>query len=120
MMLAAWGHRPLVTYDPAAAWEAALAHRPDVGLLDLGLPGISGWELARRLRAEVALAGMLLFAVTGYGRVADRQKSVEAGIFCHLVKPVEPDLLRRLLAGCGSRPAQDGGPLDPTNGSATV
>jgi DNA-binding response OmpR family regulator len=103
LMLSAWGHRPLVTYDPAEAWELAVTYRPDVGLLDIGLPGTSGWDLARRLRAEPSLAGMRLLAVTGYGTDRDRERSDEAGMDWHLVKPTDPDLLRRLLVVCGLR-----------------
>jgi CheY-like chemotaxis protein len=101
LMLALWGHRPLVAYDPAAALSLALHERPDVVLLDLGLRGMDGWQLARRLRAEPGLGGISIIAVTGYGRPADGEKSREAGID-HLLKPVEPDLLQRLLAAHGA------------------
>jgi CheY-like chemotaxis protein len=103
LMLSGWGHRPLVSYDAAEAWELAVTYLPDVGLLDIGLPGTNGWDLARRLRGEPSLAAMRFFAVTGYGMDHDRQRSAEAGMDWHLVKPVDPELLRQLLVVCGLR-----------------
>jgi two-component system CheB/CheR fusion protein len=106
LLLSQWGHRPLAAYDAAAALAVARAEMPDVALLDIGLPGMGGWELARRLRAEPALAGTQLIAVTGRHTEADREKSAAAGIRWHLVKPVEPDFLRRLLGVCGPQRAR--------------
>jgi DNA-binding response OmpR family regulator len=97
LLVSAWGHLALMAYDATAAWATAVAERPDVVLLDLGLPGVDGWELARRLRADPALRGAVLIAVTGHGREADRVRSAAAGIDQHLLKPVEPELLRKLL-----------------------
>jgi DNA-binding response OmpR family regulator len=74
-----------------------------VGVLDIGLPGTNGWDLARRLRGEPSLAGMRLFALTGYGTDRDRGRSAEAGMDWHLVKPVDPEVLRRLLVVYGLR-----------------
>jgi two-component system CheB/CheR fusion protein len=107
LLLTAWGHRPLLAYDAASAWAAALAERPDVILLDLGLPGVNGWELARRLRSHPGLEGTGLIAVTAYGGAADRQRSRAAGIDHHLLKPVEPELLRQTLAAYYPRPGSD-------------
>jgi CheY-like chemotaxis protein len=107
LLLAGWGHRPVVAYGGGGAWAAALAEKPDFVLLDLGLPGMDGWELARRLRNVPGLEGIILLAVTGYGQAIDREKSHAAGIDHHLVKPVEPQWLRRFLGafcaepGCG-------------------
>jgi two-component system CheB/CheR fusion protein len=103
LLLSLWGHRPLVAYDAAGAWAAALGARPDVVVLDLRLPDMSGWDLARRLRAEPALNGVKLIAVTGCDRDADRSRSEAAGIDWHLIKPVEPELLRQVLTVCGLR-----------------
>ena len=64
--------------------------RPDVVVLDIGLPGASGYEVARAIRAEPALAGVRLVAVTGYGRDEDRARCIDAGFDLHLVKPLEP------------------------------
>jgi CheY-like chemotaxis protein len=71
---------------------------PDVVLLDIGLPGIDGYEVARRLRGQADLPGLLIIAVTGYGQESDRQRAREAGFDQHLVKPVDLEILRRLLA----------------------
>ncbi len=103
-LLTLWGHRPLAAYDAATALETALAEKPDVVLLDIGLPGLNGWELARRLRGEPTLEGIVLIAVTGYGQRADLERSRAAGIDHHLLKPVEPDLLQRLLAAIAGSP----------------
>jgi two-component system CheB/CheR fusion protein len=106
LLLSLWGHRPLVAYDAQAALEAAGRQRPDLVLLDLAMPGVDGWELARRLRAEPALEGLVLLAVSGYGQPADRERSHAAGIDEHLLKPVDPHLLYRLLEQCQVRHQQ--------------
>jgi CheY-like chemotaxis protein len=82
--------------------EAVAAHQPDVVLLDLDLPGLDGLEVARRLRAQPALAGLKLVAVTGYGRDEDRQRTSEAGFDRHVVKPLTPDLIDELLRAFGA------------------
>jgi CheY-like chemotaxis protein len=81
--------------------------RPDVVLLDLEFPGpgADGWEVARRLRAAQALGGVVLITLAGYASVDDRQRCEAVGIDEHLVKPVDPEVLRRLLA-CGLWPAR--------------
>jgi CheY-like chemotaxis protein len=71
---------------------------PDVILLDLGVPGMDGYEVAHRLRELPALKDVLLVALTGYGREADRCRSLPAGFDGHLVKPAEADALKQLLA----------------------
>ncbi len=73
--------------------------RPEVVLLDIGLPGMDGYEVASRLRATPGLAGLRLVAVTGYGQESDRRRARLAGFDHHLVKPVDLDRLRALLAG---------------------
>jgi PAS domain S-box-containing protein len=87
-----------VAYDGPSALDAAASFRPDVVLLDIGLPGMDGYEVARRLRARTEFAGTLLVALTGWGQDEDRQRSRDAGFDRHLVKPVDPDALLRLLA----------------------
>jgi CheY-like chemotaxis protein len=67
-------------------------------LLDIGLPGMTGYEVARRLRAERPAEELLIVALTGYGQEEDRRRSQEAGIDLHFVKPVDPHALRDLLA----------------------
>jgi two-component system, sensor histidine kinase len=97
MLIELWGHEAKAVHDGAAALAAAAELRPEVILLDIGLPGIDGYEVARRLRAD-GLGGKLLVAMTGYGRDEDRRLAREAGFDEHLVKPVDPNVLRELLA----------------------
>jgi two-component system CheB/CheR fusion protein len=80
------------------ALESAREFRPDAVLLDIGLPGMSGYEVARALRDRPETRGTLVVAMTGYGQEADRRRSREAGIDHHLVKPLDPAEIRRLLA----------------------
>ena len=92
-----WGHEVRTANDGPSALECARGFRPQVVLLDVGLPGMDGYELARRLRAE-GLAGTLLVSVTGYGQEEDRRRAQEAGFDHHLTKPVDPDTLLRIVA----------------------
>jgi PAS domain S-box-containing protein len=92
------GYQTKVAYEAAMALAIAANLCPDVVLLDIGLPDMSGYELARRLRAEPWGAGMLLIAITGWGQEHDRRKSGEAGFNEHLTKPVDPELLIGLIA----------------------
>jgi len=92
------GHEVRVVYDGPAALETARTFKPQVGLLDIGMPGMDGVELARRLRRDPELKDALLVALTGYGRDEDRQRSSEAGFDAHLVKPVDVPALNALLA----------------------
>jgi len=89
--------RVQVASDGPSACQAALNKLPDVVLLDLALPGMDGWEVAKRLRGRTWEKKPFLIALTGYGGEEDRRRSLEAGIDLHLVKPVEPDFLRRVL-----------------------
>jgi len=90
---------------PAGNGQDGLAlierERPDLALVDLGLPVMSGFELARRVRANPALAATRLVALSGYGQDADVQASLEAGFDEHLTKPPDPDRLEALLKGNG-------------------
>jgi CheY-like chemotaxis protein len=97
LLLELWGHEVHPAYDGAAAFRMACELRPDVVLLDLGLPGMSGWELAARLRRQVGLERALLVATTGYGREEDRRLSRAAGCDVHLLKPVDLNVLADLL-----------------------
>ncbi|WP_284616683.1 ATP-binding protein [Aquabacterium humicola] len=92
------GHQVKVVHDGKAALDTALATRPDVAILDIGMPGLNGYELARRLRADAATAGMLLVAATGWGQRADKETALQAGFDHHLVKPIDTDALQRILA----------------------
>ena len=109
LLLEVWGHRPLVAYNAVTALELSLSQRPDVVLLDVGLPGMDGREVARRIRRQPGMAGVLLVAVTGYGGETEQHSSQEAGFDLHLLKPIDPEPLRELLA-VRRRRLQDGGP----------
>ena len=85
------GHAVTEATDGPGGLAAALRERPDIALVDVGLPGFDGYELARRLRATDA--GMYLVALTGYGQPDDRRRAMEAGFDAHLVKPVRPEAL---------------------------
>ncbi len=93
-------HEVQVTHDGGLAIEAVRRFRPEVVLMDIGLPGIDGYEVARRLRGDPALGSgiALLVAVTGYAEDDARRRSQEAGFDHHLVKPVDPDGVLALLA----------------------
>jgi signal transduction histidine kinase len=94
------GHRVEVASNGLAALEAAEAFLPDIAFLDIGMPGLNGYEVARRLRAAPALAQARLVAVTGWGTREDRARSEAAGFDAHLTKPVELDALHALIASC--------------------
>jgi signal transduction histidine kinase/FixJ family two-component response regulator len=96
-LLRLWGHEVEVAHDGATAVPFARLHRPDVVLLDIGLPGMDGYQVAGALRALPDLAGTLLIALTGYGQPSDRQRSLAAGFDHHLVKPVDLEDLQRLV-----------------------
>jgi CheY-like chemotaxis protein len=92
------GYQVGTARDGPSTLEAALEFRPDVVLLDIGLPGMNGYEVAQRMRQEPGLQKPVLIAVTGYGQESDRQRSREAGFDHHLVKPPDIDALRQLFA----------------------
>ncbi|HZY19844.1 MAG TPA: PAS domain-containing protein [Ramlibacter sp.] len=102
MLLGMGGHDVRVAYDGLAAVSAAQAFRPEVALLDIGMPGLSGHEVARALRQEPWAGALTLVAVTGWGQQDDRNAAREAGFDHHLTKPVDPSALERLLAGLGT------------------
>jgi PAS domain S-box-containing protein len=97
MLFELWGHEVMCAYDGRAALEAAAKYRPDAVFLDIGLPGMDGYEIAERLRELPESAHTVLVAITGYGQDEDRRRSREAGIDHHLVKPVAPETLQKLL-----------------------
>ena len=90
-LLRSAGHRVEACYDGEAALKLAAELRPDIGLLDLGLPGIDGLEVCRRLRQSAAGKDMLLVALTGWGQECDKHNSHAAGFDGHLTKPVDPE-----------------------------
>jgi PAS domain S-box-containing protein len=97
ILLQMHGHRVEMAYDGASALEMSEARAFDVVLLDIGLPSIDGYEVARRLRARGGESQPLLVGISGYGFDADRQRAKEAGFDLYLVKPVDPRLLETLL-----------------------
>ena len=107
MILELLGHHVRVVYDGRAALEAARANRPDVMLIDIGLPGMNGYELAQAIRRDATLAQINLVALTGYGRSEDKAHALAAGFDYHLVKPVDLQALGDLVA----RPVQGRGPV---------
>jgi DNA-binding response OmpR family regulator len=97
VVLELWGWEVVVAHDGWTAIEEIRATSPAVALIDIGLPELSGLEVARVLRAEGTAPGLLV-ALSGYGEEKDRRLSREAGFDQHLVKPVDPDTLRAMLA----------------------
>jgi CheY-like chemotaxis protein len=99
MLLELSGHEVMVAHDGHSALEIAVREKPSIILLDIGLPGLDGYEVCRRLRQQ-GLTNARIIAVTGYGQERDRARSKEAGFDAHAVKPVDPNELMGLLAGC--------------------
>ncbi|MFC0131837.1 hybrid sensor histidine kinase/response regulator [Massilia eurypsychrophila] len=97
MLLEASGHEVQTAYNGQGGLEAALEYQPDMMLLDIGLPELNGYEVARRIRQHPLLKHMMLVAMTGYGQEKDRQYSREAGFDHHLVKPANFDEVLRIL-----------------------
>jgi signal transduction histidine kinase len=97
-ILRAAGHDVIVVHDPPAALAIVAEFRPHVAVLDIGLPGMDGYELAERLRANTAMAGCRLIAATGYGQQHDRARSQAAGFQDHLVKPIDVATLIDMIA----------------------
>ena len=97
LLLEGDGHEVQVASDGPSGLAAAKEFRPDVALLDIGLPKMNGYELAQRMREEPSLEATLLIAVTGYGQLHDRARTAAAGFHHHLVKPVEFGELQQLL-----------------------
>lgn len=98
MLLQVLGHQTRVASDGSSALQIFEEFHPDIVLLDIGLPGMNGYEVARRLRARQG-HGLRIVAVTGWGQAEDRKQSAEAGFDLHLVKPVEAEQLQAVLAG---------------------
>ncbi|MGZ8217151.1 response regulator [Methylomagnum sp.] len=99
LLLGLDGHDARTAFDGPGALAEAARFLPRVVLLDIGLPGMDGYEVARRMRELPGLRDVLMIAITGYGREDDRARSKEAGFDHHLVKPVDPETLGRLLNG---------------------
>lgn len=97
MMLSMMGHDTRTAHDGESAVATAESFLPDVVLLDIGLPKLNGYEVAQRIREQAWGVSMYLIAVTGWGQDEDRQRSTEVGLNQHMVKPVEPAALEKLL-----------------------
>jgi CheY-like chemotaxis protein len=95
LMLELAGHDVETAGDGPSGLETLLSYRPDVALIDVGLPGIDGYDVARRARPLVPET--FLVALTGYGQADDQRKARDAGFDVHITKPVDPDRLERLL-----------------------
>jgi PAS domain S-box-containing protein len=93
-----WGHQAAVAASGEECLSVAQSFEPEIVLLDIGLPGMDGYEAARRLRSDLGLQGTYLVALTGYGQEEHRLSATDAGFDHHLIKPVDPDALRRLIA----------------------
>jgi PAS domain S-box-containing protein len=109
------GHEVRAAHDGLEAVQEAAAFRPHVVLLDIGLPGMTGYEVARRLREMPQARDAVLVAVTGYGQSEDRRQALDAGFQHHLVKPVDPSALIQLIEGLGR-----GRPLTATSTGSTL
>lgn len=101
-LLEVWGHNVWTAADGPSGLQAAAEHNPEVILLDIGLPVIDGYEVARRLRAMPGLDSTWLIALTGYGQPEDRQRALAAGFDYHLTKPLDPAVLQQLLLSYNS------------------
>jgi CheY-like chemotaxis protein len=99
MLLQMDGHEVMTADNGPQAVAMAADHHPDVVLLDIGMPGMDGYEVAYRLRQNPALAGEIIVALTGYGQKEDQEHTRRAGFDYHLVKPVDMEALRRVLRG---------------------
>ena len=105
MVLRRLGQTVETAHDGEAALELVQTFRPDVAFLDIGMPGMDGYELAHRLRQDPALEGLVLVALTGYGQEDDRRQAFDAGFNHHLVKPASMDAIQQLLLTAPTRPA---------------
>ena len=105
MLVQESGHEVRTAYDGSAVLEAALDYRPNVVLLDIGLPGLNGFEVAKRLRQQPTLKNIVLVAMTGYGQESDRKRSQEAGFDHHLVKPGDFGKVLQILATVSESPS---------------
>ncbi len=113
MLLEMLGHRVRTVHDGATALDLARTSPPDVMLVDIGLPGIDGYEVARRVRQDARLQHILLVALTGYGQEEDRERTRTAGFDHHVTKPVEPDALNRIVTALPRAKSQH---LPPSSG----
>src|SRR5882724_125954 len=98
MLMNTLGHDVRKAYDGLVGLEAAVEYRPDIILLDIGLPGLDGYQLATRIREQADLKDVVLVAITGYGHESVREHSLRAGFDHHLTKPADFKKLEQILA----------------------
>ena len=98
MLLRLMGNEVRTAYDGVDAVEQAEAFRPDLILLDIGMPKLNGYDAAKRIREKSWSAGTMLVAVTGWGQEEDKRRTSEAGFDCHFTKPLDPAALHKLVA----------------------
>jgi CheY-like chemotaxis protein len=103
MMLKLMGNEAKTAHDGLEALDVAAVHRPDLILLDIGMPRLNGYDTARQIRQQPWGKGIVLVALTGWGQDEDRRKSQDAGFDAHMTKPIEPVELEKLLAGLKSQ-----------------
>jgi two-component system CheB/CheR fusion protein len=115
LLLRMFGHTAVLAANGLAILQAVAAYPPDVVLLDIGLPDVDGYAVARRLREQQQQTGcrMLVIAVTGHGHPTDWQRSWDAGLPLHLVKPVDPGLLGSILASYANAKVMAAGTWGP-------
>ena len=104
LLLVELGHEVLTAHDGPSALEMAVDFRPNVVLLDIGLPGMDGYEVAKKMREQPIFKDLILVAMTGYGQDSDRLRSKEAGFDHHLVKPPDFNKLQHILATVSGKP----------------
>jgi CheY-like chemotaxis protein/two-component sensor histidine kinase len=102
-LLESWGHRVRVAHDGVAGVSVASADAPQVGIIDIGLPGLNGYEVAERLRANASTRSMYLVAITGYGRPEDRARAHAAGFDEFIVKPLDFETLEVAISSASTR-----------------
>jgi two-component system CheB/CheR fusion protein len=115
MLLSMDGHEVRSVHDAQRALNLAAEFRPDLVLLDIGLPGMDGYEVARRLRSRPESSRVRLVAVTGYGQQEDRDRAHDAGFDQHLVKPVEPEALNAVLGSVQATKRRESPAEQPAN-----
>jgi CheY-like chemotaxis protein len=98
MLLSLEGHEVKTVHSGEVALQVGPSYAPEVVLLDIGMPGMNGYEVARRIRAKPWKKSLMLVAVTGWGQAEDKRRALEAGFDDHMTKPVDPAMLSLLLA----------------------
>jgi two-component system, sensor histidine kinase len=100
MILEIWGHEVTSAGTGQQGLEMARRIQPDVALIDIGLPGMNGYEVAQTIRVDASpqSARIKLVAITGYGQPGDRERTLEAGFDTHLLKPIDPQVLQKILS----------------------